>query len=327
MPPSATPPDGGPTIRPADAAAIADAAALLRAGCLVAFPTETVYGLGGDATDSQAVAAIFAAKDRPRFNPLISHYANTDAVMRDVAFDERARRLAAAFWPGPLTLVLPRRANTRLAPLVSSGLASVAVRVPAHPVAHALLAAVDRPVAAPSANRSGALSPTTAAHVAAGLGDAVAMIIDGDACPLGIESTVVDLCGAAPALLRPGAVIEDELREIVGPLTQAEATNPPRAPGMLARHYAPATPLRLDATGAAGDEALLAFGPDSPSGGAALLNLSPAGNLVEAAANLFVMLHTLDAGGHRAIAIAPIPDAGLGRAINDRLRRAATGSA
>ncbi|MSO80224.1 MAG: threonylcarbamoyl-AMP synthase [Alphaproteobacteria bacterium] len=317
---------GSPTIRPADPDAIEAATAVLREGGLVAFPTETVYGLGADATNERAVAAIFLAKDRPRFNPLIAHYATADGPGRDVVLDGRARRLAAAFWPGPLTLVLPRRADTRLAELASAGLASAAVRVPAHPVARALIAAAGVPLAAPSANRSGEPSPTLAEHVAASLGERVGLILDGGACAVGLESTVVDLTGPFPAILRHGAVTAEDVAALVGPLVHAEDdAGRPKSPGRLARHYAPRTRLRLDARDVAAGEALLAFGPDGLPGAAVTMNLSPAADLTEAAANLFAMLRALDASGCAGIAVMPIPGHGIGRAINERLRRAAEG--
>jgi L-threonylcarbamoyladenylate synthase len=313
-------------VRNADPAAIAEAARILRNGGLVAFPTETVYGLGADARDDAAVARIFAAKDRPRFNPLIVHVRDAAAAAALVAFDARARDVAAAFWPGPLSLVLPRRAEGGLSLLVSAGLDTVAVRVPAHPVAHGLLVAFDGPVAAPSANASGEVSPTTAAHVAASLDGRPDLIIDGGPCAVGLESTVLDLTGARPALLRHGAVTREQLAAALGDVE--DATRPPegaapRSPGQLARHYAPSVPVRLDARDAAPDEALIAFGGDVPAGAAETRNLSPSGDLVEAAANLFAALRALDCAPHRAIAVVPIPDEGLGRAINDRLRRAA----
>jgi L-threonylcarbamoyladenylate synthase len=305
---------------PAAAAAVAEAAALLRAGALVAFPTETVYGLGCDATRDAAVAAVFAAKGRPRFNPLIVHVTGIDAAARVAVLDARARVLARQFWPGPLTLVLPRREDSGLSLLVSAGLDSVAVRAPGHPVAQALLAACDLPVAAPSANVSGAISPTRAADVVADLGERVALVLDGGACRIGIESTVVDLTAARPVLLRPGGVPEEALYPLLGQL-DGPGGGPPRAPGLLARHYAPARPLRLNAPHPEPGEALLGFGGSA----GATLDLSLAGDLQEAAANLFTMLRALD---HRpdvaAIAVAPIPEDGLGVAINDRLRRAAT---
>ena len=300
--------------------AIARAAALLRAGGLVAFPTETVYGLGADATDGRAVARIYEAKARPRFNPLISHVLDRAAGESQAVFDLRAVALAEAHWPGPLTLVLAKRDDCEISELAFCGLATVALRCPRGAVARALLEATARPVAAPSANRSGGLSPTTAAHVAADLGDALDMILDGGPCPVGLESTIVDLSVTPAALLRPGAVTAAQIAARIGPLAVADNTAAPKAPGRLARHYAPNTPLRLNATAAAPDEALLAFGPDAPSAAA---NLSPAGDLVEAAANLFAMLHALDAAGATAIAVMPIPEDGFGAAINDRLRRAA----
>jgi len=308
---------------PATAASLAAAADLLRAGDLVAFPTETVYGLGGDATNERAVAAIFAAKGRPRFNPLIAHVADREAAARQGRMTPLAERLAARFWPGPLTLVLARQADCQVAELSGAGLAAVALRVPAHPIASYLLRRVGRPVAAPSANPSGRISPTTAQHVVDGLGRRVAMILDGGACPVGLESTVVDCTGEAPLLLRPGGVSREALEAVVGPLASAGDPKRPSAPGQLASHYAPRRPVRLNATDVAPDEALLAFGANVPSGGCARLNLSPAGDLVEAAANLFAMLRRLDAPPARAIAAMPVPNAGLGLAINDRLARAA----
>jgi len=311
-------------IVPGTQEAIAQAAALLRQGQLVAFPTETVYGLGGDATSDAAVAAIFAAKNRPRFNPLIVHVPGLAAAEAIAVFDDRARDAARRFWPGPLTLVLPRRQSGGVSLLACAGLDTVAVRAPAHPVAQALLRATARPLAAPSANRSGRVSPTAAEHVAAELGGRVALIIDGGNCAVGLESTVLDLAEAAPALLRPGAVTLEELSAFLGPVAIAggdPAT--PRGPGQLASHYAPRLPLRLEASAARGGEALLAFGPLPPSGFAAMLNLSEKGDLSEAAANFFAMLRRLDRPEFAGIAAMPIPDTGLGRAINDRLRRAA----
>ena len=309
-------------IVPATATAIGRAAALLRAGRLVAFPTETVYGLGGDASDDRAVAAIFAAKGRPRFNPLIVHVAGLAEAEALAVFDERARAAAARFWPGPLSLVLPRRRDSGLSLLASAGLDTVALRAPAHPVAQALLRAAERPVAAPSANRSGRVSPTEAAHVAIELGDAVALILDGGRSPVGVESTVLDLSGAAPALLRPGGVTVEQLESVFGAVAVPSGGRV-RSPGMLASHYAPALPLRLDATAARPGEALLAFGSEAPPDFAEVLWLSRAGDLTEAAANLFAMLRRLDRPEFTGIAVMPIPERGLGRAINDRLRRAA----
>ena len=307
--------------------AIAEAASLLERGVLVALPTETVYGLAGDATADHAVAAIFAAKDRPQFNPLIAHYPRAEAAAQDVAFNDQASELARRFWPGPLTLVLPRRAECRVSLLASAGLDSQAVRVPRHEVAQRLLAKFGRPLAAPSANRSGRVSPTQPQHVAEELGHRVALILDGGPCAIGIESTVVALLGSKPVLLRPGAVTEEEIEAAIGPLAHAGEGGQPRGPGMLASHYAPDLPLRLDATELRDGEALLGFGP-RPLGGAKLaLNLSPTGDLKEAAAQLFAGLRRLDREGRRqglaGIAAMLIPDRGLGRAINDRLRRAA----
>lgn len=297
------------------------AAALLRAGRLVAFPTETVYGLGGAATDDTAVARIFEAKGRPSFNPLIVHLPDLAAAEACAVFDARARRLAAAFWPGPLTLVLPRRETAGLSRLVSAGLPSVALRVPAHPLALALLRATGLPVAAPSANRSGGISPTRAEHVAASLGARVDMILDGGPCSVGLESTVLDLTGPRAVLLRPGGVTPDQLAEGLGEPVAAGADDPaaPKSPGQLLSHYAPDRPVRLNADAAGPGEALLGFGPVP----AATLTLSATGNLVEAAANLFAFLHALDRAPFTGIAVMPIPEEGLGLAINDRLRRAA----
>jgi L-threonylcarbamoyladenylate synthase len=308
-------------------AMVEKAARLLRAGALVAFPTETVYGLGADATNERAVAAIFAAKGRPRFNPLIVHVPGLAEAEALAEFDARARRLAARFWPGPLSLVLRRTLDAGLSLLASAGLDTVALRAPAHPVAQALLRATGRPIAAPSANRSGRVSPTEAAHVMAELGDAVAMVLDAGRCCIGLESTVLDLSGETPALLRPGGVTLEELAAVLGPITTASggAVGAPRSPGMLASHYAPALPLRLDAASARPGEALLAFGSSAaPSGFAETLWLSRTGDLAEAAANLFAMLRRLDQPRFTGIAVMPIPERGLGRAINDRLRRAAS---
>jgi len=304
---------------------IETAARALRAGRLVAFPTETVYGLGGIATDDRAVAAIFEAKGRPRFNPLIVHVADRAAAQALARWNKLAERLAARFWPGALTLVLPRAPGCPLSPLVSAGGDTVGLRVPAHPVAQALLEATALPVAAPSANPAGGVSPTTADHVAEGLGAAVDLILDGGPCRIGLESTVLDLSGGAPRLLRPGGVTRGALEAEIGPLAAgpADAGQAPRAPGQLASHYAPARPLRLEARSVAADEALLAFGPRPLAGARATLNLSATGDLAEAAANLFAMLRRLDRPDVRAIAVMPIPPRGLGEAIHDRLERAA----
>lgn len=313
-------------VEPASADAIARAGALIRAGGLVAFPTETVYGVGADATNGRAVAAIYAAKGRPSFNPLIVHVPTEAAAEAYAVFDARAEELAARFWPGPLTLVLPRRPGSLISDLVTAGLDTVAIRVPAHPVARALLEAADRPIAAPSANRSGRVSPTAAIHAAEELGSAVGMILAAGRSAVGLESTILDLSGDRPVLLRPGAVTEADIEAVVGAV-EISGGDPdrPSAPGQLLRHYAPATRLRLNATAAEPGEALLAFGPDAFAGrrAASMLNLSETGDLAEAAANLFAMLRTLDGRGHRGIAVMPIPEAGLGAAINDRLRRAA----
>jgi L-threonylcarbamoyladenylate synthase len=305
--------------------AIATAAALLREGGLVAFPTETVYGLGGDATNGRAVAAIFAAKGRPSFNPLIVHVADATQAGEHAEMTPLAQRLAQAFWPGPLTLVLTRRAGSKLSELVSAGLDTVAIRVPDHPVAQALLRAAERPLAAPSANRSGRLSPTRAAHVYADFGEGIALVLDGGPTAHGLESTVIDARGEEPVLLRPGAVPAETIEAVIEmPLRRAMAsTDTPSSPGQLASHYAPRATLRLDVKGANPGEALLAFGPDVPAGAARTINLSPTGDLIEAAANLFAALHALDDGQVQAIAVMPIPGHGLGEAINDRLRRAA----
>jgi L-threonylcarbamoyladenylate synthase len=305
------------------------AARALRAGRLIAFPTETVYGLGGLATSDRAVARIFATKGRPRFNPLIVHVENRTAAAALVIWNNLAERLAARFWPGPLTLVLPRATGCPLSPLVSAGGPTVGLRVPGHPVARALLAATGQPVAAPSANPAGAVSPTTADDVAAGLGERVDLILDGGRCKVGVESTVLDLAEARPRLLRPGGVTREALEAELGPLATgpAEPGQVLRGPGQLSSHYAPARPLRLDARAVAADEALLAFGPEplpAPLRGAvATLNLSTAGDLEEAAANLFWMLRRLDRPECRAIAVMPIAGGGLGEAIRDRLARAA----
>jgi L-threonylcarbamoyladenylate synthase len=313
-----------PTIVPASDNAIARAAQLLRDGRLVAFPTETVYGLGGDATNEHAVAAIFAAKGRPRFNPLIVHVPGLGEAEAIAVFDDRAQSVARHFWPGPLSLVLPRRAGSGVSLLACAGLDTVAVRAPAQPVAQALLQATGSPIAAPSANRSGRVSPTTAAHVAAELGDKVDLILDDGPCTVGIESTVLDLTGPKPMLLRPGGVTVEQLSALLAKIETADGDMAaPRSPGRLASHYAPNLPVRLNARDARPGEALLAFGPAAPSGFAEVVNLSPSADLTEAAANLFAMLRRLDRPEFTGIAVMPIPQRALGRAINDRLRRAA----
>ncbi|MBK1698769.1 L-threonylcarbamoyladenylate synthase [Rhodovibrio salinarum] len=307
-----------------DPRALAHAAELLRTGGLIAFPTETVYGLGADATDARAVARIYEAKGRPSFNPLISHCADAEAAFAEGRFDARARALATRFWPGPLTLVVRRAPDSRIADLTAAGLDTLALRVPGSETARRLLTLTGRPVAAPSANRSGSISPTTARHVADSLGNAVDLILDGGPCPVGVESTVIDLSGDRPALLRPGGLPREELEAAAGPLRDpASDPDAPTSPGQLASHYAPNARLRLNATDPSADEALLAFGPEVPGGAKATLNLSPTGDLREAAANLFAQLHALDRPDIRGIAAMPVPETGLGAAINDRLRRAA----
>ncbi len=304
---------------------VEDAARLLRAGELVAFPTETVYGLGGDATDGIAVARIFEAKGRPRFNPLIVHLANLETAKTIATFDRRAERVAERFWPGPLSLVLPRSAHCPVSLLASAGLETLAVRMPAHPLALALLRATGRPIAGPSANRSGRLSPTSAADVMAELDGRIAAVLDGGRCEVGVESTVLDLSGARATVLRPGAVSRETLEEVLGPLAIAGASkDAPRSPGMLESHYAPERPLRLDAREARPGEALLALGPGAAlEGFREVLWLSRSGDLTEAAANLFSSLRALDRPDVTGIAVMPVPEHGLGVAINDRLRRAA----
>ncbi|MGI3209512.1 L-threonylcarbamoyladenylate synthase [Roseovarius tibetensis] len=302
----------------ADATGYAAAAGIWRGGGLVAFATETVYGLGADARDDHAVARIFEAKARPRFNPLIVHVASIDAVRDLVVWSDAAEIAARAFWPGPLTLVLPLRDGSELSPLVTADLPTLAVRVPGHPVARALLQTFGGPVAAPSANPSGRISPTEAGHVLAGLDGRIEAVVDGGACPVGVESTILGLVGD-PVLLRPGGVpveaLDAALRRPVGMRPEgADLT----APGQMRSHYAPGAPVRLEARAPRAGEAMLGFGPVEAD-----LNLSPAGDLTEAAANLFHHLHALDRTGVAGIAVSPVPERGLGRAINDRLRRAA----
>jgi len=314
-----------------DAAGMARAAQLLRTGSVVAFPTETVYGLGADATDPRAVAGIYEAKGRPRFNPLIAHVANLAAAESEGVFADDARRLAEAFWPGPLTLVVPLAATARVCDLARAGLPSIALRVPDHPVAKALLHAVDRPVAAPSANPSGRISPTRAAHVAHDMAGKIAAILDGGATQVGLESTIVACLGGVPRLLRPGGVSREKLEAVLGfPLTDgipaSAAPSAPVAPGMLTSHYAPRARVRLDAVAINPGEAALLFGSVSPGGldnAVAVRNLSEAGDLREAATNLFSAMRALDETGATGIAVTPVPEHGLGAAITDRLRRAA----
>jgi L-threonylcarbamoyladenylate synthase len=313
-----------------DADAIEEAARCLSAGGLVAFPTETVYGLGADATNGKAIARLYAAKRRPSFNPLIAHVGDIAAARRLALFDTAAEELAAAFWPGPLTLVLPKTPSCPVADLATAGLDSIAVRVPNHPVARALIATFGRPVVAPSANQSGHLSPTTAAHVLADLDGRIDLVVDGGPAQVGVESTII-CCLGEPMLLRPGGIAREEVEKLLGRSlaecspTMAEEGVAPLAPGMLVSHYAPRAELRLEASSVDKGEALLAFGPELPAGAEgvpAMLNLSPRGDLVEAAANLFSHLRTLDASSPEAIAVMPVPQVGLGEAINDRLRRA-----
>ena len=306
---------------------IADAARLIRAGELVAFPTETVYGLGGDATNERAVAKIFEVKGRPQFNPLISHVPGSAEAKRLVQWNDTADKLASRFWPGPLTLVLRRAAGSPIALLATAGLDTVAIRAPAHPLAQELIRSAGVPIAAPSANRSGAISPTRAEHVAESLGAKVAMILDGGPCTIGIESTVLDLTSERPTLLRPGGATREAIEAVVGPIAVSEALPAGdaarKSPGQLQSHYAPARPVRLEAAAVAADEGLLAFGPRPLAGARRTLNLSVAGDLGEAAANLFAHLRALDHPDIGLIAVMPVPHTGLGLAINDRLRRAA----
>ena len=310
--------------------AAAAAARCLGDGGLVAFPTETVYGLGADATQAEAIARLYLAKGRPSFNPLIAHVADREAARGIAWFNADAEKLAATFWPGPLTLVLPRTADCPVAELATAGLATIAVRVPAHPVAHAILQAFGKPVVAPSANISGHVSPTTAQHVEADLAGRIDLIIDGGPAKVGLESTIVG-CFERPLLLRPGGLARGEIEAVLGTRLgelphHDSATAQPLAPGMLASHYAPRLPVRLNATTLEPGEALLAFGTPAVAGvdkAAMVLNLSPRGDLVQAAANLFGHLRALDGSGASQIAVMPVPADGLGEAINDRLRRAA----
>lgn len=303
---------------------ISEAARLLQRGDVAAFPTETVYGLGADATDPAAVAKIFAAKGRPSFNPLISHIAELAQLDELVEVDGRARQLAAAFWPGALTLVLPRKRDCPVAAAVSAGLPSLALRMPAHPLARELLRQAGRPIAAPSANRSGQVSPTTAQHVRDSLGADIA-VLDGGPCPVGLESTVIGLTGPKPLLLRPGGIAAEEIEAVLGEKLGLPQDAELQSPGMLLKHYAPRLPVRLNATAAVGREGLLSFGPALP-GFATIYPLSARGDLAEAAARLYAGLHALDqVPGIEGIAVMPIPSHGLGTAINDRLTRAARG--
>jgi L-threonylcarbamoyladenylate synthase len=323
----------GLTTRMIDASpkAVADAARCLKEGGLVAFPTETVYGLGADAGNAGAIARLYQAKGRPSFNPLIAHVGDPWAARQIAVFDARALALAAAFWPGPLTLVLPKAPRCAVADLATAGLDTIAVRVPAHPLARGLLLAFGGAVVAPSANLSGHVSPTTAAHVQSDLNGRIELILDGGAVAVGVESTIIG-CFERPMLLRPGGLPRGAIEQVLGcalvrpPDDPIGATGQPLAPGMLASHYAPRTPIRLDAERLEPGEALLAFGPDTVAGIDAaniVMNLSERGDLAEAAANLFGHLRALDAVDARSIAVMPVPHHGLGEAINDRLRRAA----
>ena len=311
------------TMRPADDEAVREAAHLLRSGGLVAFPTETVYGLGADATQGKAVAKVYAVKGRPAVNPLIVHVGRPDWVAGLALPDGRVDALTRSFWPGPLTLVLKRRPDSPVSTAVSAGLDTIAVRQPNHPVALELLADVKRPLAAPSANPSGHVSPTTAKHVHDDLGDRVDLILDGGVCSTGIESTVLDLTSDTARILRPGAIDTHVLSGVIGAVEDKQDTGAPiTSPGQLAKHYAPRLPLRLNAASAEEGEALIGFG-EAPD---ATVNLSPSEDLAEAASALFAALRDVDDPGRfSAIAVMPIPDEGLGRAINDRLSRAAAG--
>ena len=306
-------------VLPADSSdAIACAAAILRDGGLVAMPTETVYGLAADASNAAAVARLYAAKGRPRFNPLIAHVTGTDMARSLVEWPELANELADAFWPGPLTLVLPRLDNAPICDLANAGLMSVAIRAPGHAAAQALLAAFGGPLVAPSANPSGGVSPTTARHVNAGLGDKLDLILDGGPCSVGLESTVIAILDGRATLLRPGGLERSRIEAITGPLATAGHSDAPASPGMLASHYAPGAAIRLNATRCEAGEVLLGFGAIEGD-----LNLSASGDLTEAATRLFAALREMDALAPTCIAVAPIPDEGLGEAINDRLLRAA----
>lgn len=320
-------------IWPAGEAAVAAAARCLARGGLIGFPTETVYGLGADATNPDAIARLYQAKGRPAFNPLIAHVGDLASARKIGRFDAQALALAEAFWPGPLTLVLPKTADCGVAELATAGLDTVAVRIPVHPVARDILAAFGGPVVAPSANLSGHVSPTSAAHVQSDLEGRIDLIVDGGPVAVGVESTIVG-CFEAPMLLRPGGLPREAIERVLGralrdmPPDAGSDASAPLAPGMLASHYAPRTPVRLNARAVAANEALLAFGPAELPGvdsATVVMNLSAHGDVNEAAANLFGYLRALDARGARTIAVMPVPHHGLGEAINDRLRRAAIG--
>lgn len=325
------------TIKTASPESIKEAAQILQSGGLVAFPTETVYGLGANALDGQAVAGIFAAKNRPSFNPIIVHVASRADAEKYVEVDARAKGLMQTFWPGPLTLILPKKKDGGLSDLVSAGLPSIAIRMPNHPVALKLIEAAGVPVAAPSANASGEPSATTPRHVQESLGENAPFILAGGACAVGLESTVLDLTGDAPVIVRPGAVMAEDLEPYLGAVPyDLGSHDKPRSPGQLLKHYAPSIPVRLGAVDVQDGEALLAFGSTKfmgiKTGGfanqlpdAKFKNLSENGDLHEAAANLFSMLRDLDTPENTGIAVMNIPDQGLGIAINDRLKRAAQG--
>jgi L-threonylcarbamoyladenylate synthase len=306
--------------------AVAEAVRCLKAGGLVAFPTETVYGLGADATNAKAIARLYEAKGRPAFNPLIAHVHDVDTACLLGKLDPIATRLAEVFWPGPLTLVVPRQPGCPVAELATAGLATIALRVPAHAVARDLLGTFGGPIVAPSANRSGHVSPTTAQHVLSDLRGRIDLLLDGGPSPVGVESTIV-ACIGKPTLLRPGGLPRPDIDQVLGyPLADSPPSasdEVPIAPGQLASHYAPRTPLRLNANSVRAGEVLLAFGVPIPPGARSVLNLSPGADMIEAAANLFSYLRALDALGAPAIAVMPIPQTGLGEAINDRLQRAA----
>ncbi len=297
------------------------AVAALRAGQLVGMPTETVYGLAADATNPAAVAKVFAAKGRPSFNPLIAHCGSIELAMSEGVFDERARRLAAAFWPGPLTLIVPVAGQGSVCELARAGLETIGLRIPCHPVALEMLSAVGKPLAAPSANPSGKLSPTTSCDVSNAFGSEVSLVLEGGACEAGIESTIVAvLPDTLPSILRPGVIDRKSISDVVGELQSNQSAKAVIAPGQLSSHYAPGAEVRLNASYTGPGEVLLGFGPHAPAG---VANLSDKGDTVEAAANLYRMLRELDTPDITAIAVMPIPEDGLGEAINDRLRRAA----
>ena len=293
----------------------------IQAGDIVAFSTETVYGLGADATNNQAVAKIFKTKGRPRFNPLIVHVLNENDAKNLVSWNTVANKLSRAFWPGPLTLVLPRLPGSKVSFLASAGLDTLAIRVPSHNLARKLLSSTDCPIAAPSANKFGRMSPTTALHVDEEFGPELTLILDGGPCALGLESTVVDLTTKRPVLLRPGSITNEEIGTVIGPIATATQHSKIKSPGMLDRHYAPKASLRLNVNAPVDGEVLVGFGPLAPDGA---VNLSPAGDLLEAATNFFSTLRELDSAGNKKLAIMPIPTSGLGFAINDRLKRAAS---